>query len=57
MVENTLKQNSSHGNLAKTQIINSTSFLLVIDWPNGLPKFVGSTVFEIMGGGGGESAS
>ena len=36
----------------KTQIINSTGFLPLIDSPNGLPKlkFVESTVFEIIGG-------
>ena len=36
----------------KTQIINSTNFLPLIDSPNSLPKLkvVESTVFEIIGG-------
>ena len=52
MVENTPYKNQLPWKPKKTNIIKSTSFLPLIDSPNGLPKlkFVESTVFEIMRG-------
>ena len=53
LVENTLKQNSCHGNLTRLRSSTLPLFLPFKDSPGGLPKlkFVESTVFEIMGGG------